>query len=115
MAIGLFFVENGCEWAVKNKCGETAIDVMRNSWKKKELVTMFKLERYRYSMMRKLRFVPSQELKDVIVSFKNERYCLDSTDDGSSKVDDFTEGTEPAADGNNSTVNIMNKFFLFYL
>ena len=86
MAIGLFFVENGCEWAVKNKCGETAIDVMRNSWKKKELVTMFKLERYRYSMMRKLRFVPSQELKDVIVSFKNERYCLDSTDDGSSKV-----------------------------
>ena len=78
MAIVLFFVDNGCDWRAKNKDGETAIDLMEDFDIDQDLVEMFKLEGYRYSMMSKLRFTPSSELKDVVVSFKNEEHYIDS-------------------------------------
>ena len=96
MAIGLFLVENGCDLAVKNKNGKTASDVMISLSCQADLVEMFKQEGYRYSMMSKLRFISNPELKDVVVSFKNERHSIDS------ESRPFCESTTPTKDVNSS-------------
>ena len=95
VAIVLFFVDNGCDWRAKNKDGETAIDVI-NIFRLKDLVEMFKLEGYRYSMMSKLRFTPSSELKDAVVSLKNEEHYIDS------KSHTLCESTTPTKGVNSS-------------